>query len=152
MKRWLIVTVLLVAAVSLFAGPNRHGAGMYGRGADPELLQEELEAILAESGSRTLGDMTVEEIRAKLAPHREELTAMGVGSLAVFGSIARGEAREDSDVDLLVELNRSMGLFEYAGIQVRLEEILGCEVDLVDRRGLKPYVRKSVLAEAVDAA
>jgi len=93
--------------------------------------------------------MTVEEVKAKLAPHREELTALGVGSLAVFGSTARGEAREDSDVDLLVELNREMGYFSFFEIEFRLEEILGRDVDLITEGGLKPYVHEEIMQELV---
>jgi hypothetical protein len=62
MKRWFFTAALLVAAVSLFAGPNRHGPGMHGFGQDSELLQQELEAILAARGSETLGELTLEEI------------------------------------------------------------------------------------------
>jgi len=77
---------------------------------------------------------------------------MGVASLAVFGSVARGEAGPASDVDLLVELNRRMGLFGFFAIQERLEEVLGCRVDLVMADGMKQQVRQRVLQEAVRAA
>lgn len=96
--------------------------------------------------------MTLDRIQALLAAHREELTELGVASLAVFGSVARGEARPDSDVDLLVELNRRMGLFEFAGLKLRLEELLGAKVDLVMPSALKPRVRERVLGEAIRAA
>ncbi len=96
--------------------------------------------------------MTLDRIQALLTAHREELTELGVASLAVFGSVARGEARPDSDVDLLVELNRRMGLFEFAGLKLRLEELLGVKVDLVMPSALKPRVRERVLGEAIRAA
>lgn len=96
--------------------------------------------------------MTVDEVRAILAEHREDLAAMGVLSLRVFGSVARGEAGPGSDVDLLIELSRRMGLFGFFAIQERLEGMLGCRVDLVQADGLKPRVRERVLREAVLAA
>jgi predicted nucleotidyltransferase len=96
--------------------------------------------------------VTLDEVRSRLARHREELATMGVASLAVFGSVARGEAGPASDVDLLVELNRRMGLFGFFAIQERLEEVLGCRVDLVMADGMKQQVRQRVLQEAVRAA
>lgn len=95
--------------------------------------------------------MTVEHVRAVLAEHRDELDAMGVASLELFGSVARGEGRPDSDLDFLVTLSRTMGLFEFAGIERQLADWFGCEVDLGTARGLRPYLRERVLAEAVHA-
>jgi hypothetical protein len=67
MKKWLLIAALLAVAGTVFAGPERHHGGMHGwMGGDPEFLQEEIEAILAASGSRTLGDLTVEEIHGLL--------------------------------------------------------------------------------------
>jgi hypothetical protein len=96
--------------------------------------------------------MTVEQVRSVLAANRDELAALGGASLSVFGSTARGEADADSDVDLLVDLNRRMGLFDFFAIRYRLEELLGCRVDLVQSDGLGPRVRERVLKEAVRAA
>ena len=76
---------------------------------------------------------------------------MGVGSLSLFGSVARDESGADSDFDLLIELARAMDLFELGRIQVRLEEILGQRVDLVMPDALRPRLRASVLHEAVRA-
>ena len=76
--------------------------------------------------------MRRDEALRRLAEHREELAAMGAGSLSLFGSVARDEAGPDSDVDILIELNRQLDLFDLGGIQVRLEEIMGC----TDGRGL----------------
>ena len=96
--------------------------------------------------------MTVDQIRAELAQHREELVALGVSSLAVFGSVARGEDRGDSDVDLLVEFSRPIGLFHFAEVTLWLEDLLGRPVDLVMPDALKPRIRERVLGEAVRAA
>lgn len=87
-----------------------------------------------------------------LAEHRDELAMMGVESLAVFGSVARDEAGPDSDVDLLVQIKRPMGAFEFIGIQQHLEQLLGCPVDLVTPESLKPRLRDRVLGEAIPVA
>ena len=73
----------------------------------------------------------------------------GVKSLALFGSVARDEARPDSDVDLLVEFDRPVGLFNFIGLQQFLETLLGCKVDLGTLRSLKPRLKDSVLQEAI---
>lgn len=86
---------------------------------------------------------------AALLAHEVELRAMGVVSLALFGSVVRDEARPDSDVDLLVDLSDQVGLFELVALQDRLSEILGGPVDVVPRRALKARLRPRVLAEAV---
>jgi len=73
-----------------------------------------------------------------------------VRELAVFGSAARGDARPDSDIDLLVEFQPQarVGLLGYARLMNELSALLGRKVDLVSKPGLKPLIRESVLAEA----
>lgn len=90
------------------------------------------------------------EVQSRLREHRDELRSLHVRSLALFGSVVRGEEGGESDVDLLVEFDRPVGLFHFVEVKNRLEEILGAEVDLVSRGGLKPGVRDRVLSEAVD--
>lgn len=92
------------------------------------------------------------EVFERLRGHRVELAAMGVKSLALFGSVARNEATAGSDVDLLVEFDVPVGLFEYFAVKERLEGILGVRVDLVTPGGLKPGIRERVLTEAISAA
>ncbi len=72
-----------------------------------------------------------------------------VASLYVFGSVARDEARPDSDIDILVEFNQPVGLFHFIDLQQHLEDILGIKVDLGTRRSLKPSIKEQVLQEAV---
>jgi predicted nucleotidyltransferase len=72
-----------------------------------------------------------------LGQHRSEINACGVKSLALFGSVARDEARPDSDVDLLVEFNRPTGLLGLIALQQKLEEWLGRPVDLGTPDSLK---------------
>jgi hypothetical protein len=91
---------------------------------------------------------TLHEIRGILSAHREELgREFGVKSLGVFGSVARGEARPGSDVDILVEYSGNMGLMEFMRLEQRLSVILGVKVDLVTRGALKPYIGKRILEE-----
>lgn len=73
----------------------------------------------------------------------------GVRVLGVFGSVARGEDRPDSDVDLLVQLPDGMGMLALGRVRAELEELLGCAVDLVPEADLKPKVRPVVEADLV---
>ena len=77
--------------------------------------------------------MDRDAVLARLRAHEAELKAMGVARLSLFGSVARGEARPDSDVDLAAEFDpaKRIGLFEYGGIAHRLEQMMGVKVDLV---------------------
>jgi predicted nucleotidyltransferase len=68
---------------------------------------------------------------------------------SVFGSVARGEERKKSDVDLLVELPRSADLFDLAGLKVELEDKLGKKVDLVEYGNIYPPLKKYILPEAI---
>ena len=73
-------------------------------------------------------------------------------SLSIFGSVARDEAGPDSDIDLLVEFDRPVGLFAFVRTQQYLEQILGSRVDLVTPDALRREFRETVLREAVRAA
>ena len=75
-----------------------------------------------------------------------------IASLSIFGSVARDEARADSDVDMLVEFAQPTGLFQFIELQQRLEILLGCKVDLGTLRSLKPGIKASVLQEAIRVA
>ena len=97
--------------------------------------------------------MTKKELEKKLAPHRQELKERGIVSLAVFGSVARNESTPKSDIDLLVEFDRDVGLFRLFEIQHRLEEIIGVQkVDLIQRGAIHPALREHILSEAVNVA
>jgi len=84
-----------------------------------------------------------------LTQNRVEIKSFGVKRLALFGSVARGEARADSDVDLLVKFDRPVGLFGLVAVQLRLEELLGCPVDVGTVDSLKAPIRSRVLEECV---
>ena len=96
--------------------------------------------------------MDRDEALSLLRAHTDELRALGVLEISIFGSVARGEARPDSDVDVLVELGPGIGLFQYIGIRDRLAEILGRPVDMATPDGLKPRIKDRILSEAVRAA
>lgn len=96
--------------------------------------------------------MQRDEVLERLAEHRGELNDLGVKSLALFGSIARDESSERSDVDLLVEFDRPVGLLKFVRVQRYLTELLESRVDLVTLDALKPKMREEVLAEAMHAA
>ena len=68
----------------------------------------------------------------------------------VFGSCARKEETPESDVDLLVEFNQNATLFDQVEIQDDVESLLNCVVDVVSKRGLHPYIKQRVLAEAIE--
>jgi len=85
-----------------------------------------------------------------LKHHQHELKDVyGVQSLALFGSVARNDASASSDIDLLVEFSRPVGLFGLFALQDRLEVLFGCKVDLGTPDSLKPRLRPSVMAELV---
>ena len=95
--------------------------------------------------------MSRQEVLATLRAHRAPLhERFGVARLTLFGSIARDEAVHGSDVDLLVEFDKPVGLFLFLELQHHLEALLGCAVDLGTPESLKPRLRARVLAEAVD--
>jgi predicted nucleotidyltransferase len=93
------------------------------------------------------------EIADVLKANRQQVLQIasqyGASHIRVFGSVARGEARPDSDIDFLVEMEPGRSLLDMGGLVVELRELLGCGVDVVTERGLKQRIRARVLAEAV---
>ncbi len=89
-----------------------------------------------------------------LSANRERLKDFSVKSLAIFGSVARNEATDASDIDILVEFEegRSVGLFLFVRLQRFLAEILGCKVDLATPDALREEMREQILKEAIHAA
>jgi predicted nucleotidyltransferase len=96
---------------------------------------------------------TLNTVLDTLRTHESELRRLGVAHAAVFGSVARGEAGTDSDIDVLVDLDqdRALGVFEYARLKIYINEILDGAGDVVNRRTLKPLLRDSILRDAVNA-
>jgi hypothetical protein len=95
--------------------------------------------------------LTREEIVARLRREREMLSSRyPIRRLALFGSWARGEARADSDVDVLVEVDSSIGL-RFVDLAADLERAMGRRVDLVSRRAIKPSLWALIEPELIDA-
>lgn len=91
--------------------------------------------------------MTVEGIKKKILP---VLKRYDIRRAGVFGSVVRGEVREDSDVDILVEIERDdISLLDFVGIKLELEEALGRKVDLVEYSTIKPLIKERILSEEV---
>jgi len=90
------------------------------------------------------------QVLSLLAQHKQELARrFGVTNLALFGSTARNAARPDSDVDVLVTFDGPSTSARYFGTQFYLEDILGCPVDLVTDKSLRPELRPYITQEAV---
>src|SRR5688572_30205585 len=90
---------------------------------------------------------SIEEIKEKVVPI---LKRHGATRAGIFGSYARGEMREDSDVDILVELPRDrISFLDFIGIIHELEDELGRKVDLGEYHTIKPFVRQRILAEEI---
>ena len=92
-------------------------------------------------------------LRDRLAELRDPITAAarrrGARDVRVFGSVARGEERPDSDVDLLVALEPGRTLLDLARLELELEELLGRPVDVVTVDGLREPVRSAALRDAI---
>jgi predicted nucleotidyltransferase len=93
--------------------------------------------------------MRRQDVIQRLADRREELARFGVRSLALFGSVVRDQAQPTSDVDILVEFEGRATFDRYMDLKFYLEQLLGCQVDLVTRKALKPCLRPYVEAEAL---
>jgi len=84
----------------------------------------------------------------RISEIRRIAKAHGITRVRVFGSYAFGVAQETSDLDLLVDLGPERDLLDLAGFKLELEDLLGCEVDVVTEAGLSPYLRELILREA----
>jgi uncharacterized protein len=93
--------------------------------------------------------MGIEEL---LRERREEILQIaarhGAHNIRIFGSVVRGEARPDSDVDFLVDMEPGRSLFDMGGLLMDLRDALGCKVDVVTERGLKRRIRERIIKEA----
>ena len=87
-----------------------------------------------------------------LVEHRDEIQRRGVRSIAIFGSVARNEARPDSDIDIIVDVIRPFGYFKLFELRDYLSGILATPVDLFTLNSLRDEVRSEILREAIRAA
>ena len=93
-----------------------------------------------------LAKMQIEQIKHDVIPilRRHHITRAGL-----FGSVVTGNATDDSDIDILVQLGSKMGLLEFVGIKHELEDKLHRKIDLVEYRAIKPRLKDRILAEEV---
>jgi hypothetical protein len=77
------------------------------------------------------------------------LQKYGVKEAAIFGSVARGEAKKGSDLDLLITMPSGMGYLKYGGMKIELEEELGVKVDLTEKNHIKPILKPYVMQDLV---
>jgi len=91
---------------------------------------------------------TFDSVGSILAAHKGEFAkSFGVREIGVFGSVASGTAKEESDVDILVSFSKPVGFILFMRLERRLQELLGRKVDLVTRKALLPHIGKRILAE-----
>ena len=89
---------------------------------------------------------SIQEIKEKITPILQQY---GITKAAIFGSLAKGEAKTSSDVDILVEIKSNISLLDFIGIKIELEEVLKMRVDLVEYDTIKPIIKERILAEQV---
>ncbi|SRR5579885_1454844 len=93
---------------------------------------------------------TLDEIKNVLKSHKEELREKyKVKEIGIFGSYIRGEQKESSDLDILVEYETVPGLFKFLELEIYLEELLGTKVDLVRKQAIKSRLKDLILKEVV---
>jgi len=93
--------------------------------------------------------MGKDEITAILHKHNDILNKYEIRSMFLFGSFARNEQKKGSDIDLIVDFKKPIGLIKYVKLKNELETMLHRKVDMVTKKALKPIMRDQVLREAV---
>ncbi|MDB9494590.1 nucleotidyltransferase family protein [Spirulina major CS-329] len=92
-------------------------------------------------------------LKEKLQQKRADILNLaikyGAYNIRIFGSVARGEADAESDIDFLVELEQGCSLLDLGGLLMELQDLLACPVDIVTERGLRSRIRQHVLNEAI---
>ena len=93
------------------------------------------------------------DLRRLVRQRREEILRLaarhGASNIQLFGSVARGDTRPESDIDLLVDFEPSRSMLDHIGLEQDLAELLGVHVDIVSRAALSKYIREDVLREAI---
>jgi putative addiction module CopG family antidote len=124
-------------------------SGLYNNAS--EVVRAALRLLVAREGAAVAaGPPDRDAMRVALGALEQPLRARGVASLALFGSVVRGDARPDSDVDVLVDIDprARFSLVDLVSVKNFLAEQLGREVDVVTRDGIEPGIRDRVFAEA----
>ncbi|MBV6402587.1 MAG: hypothetical protein CNIPEHKO_02900 [Anaerolineales bacterium] len=96
--------------------------------------------------------MTRRTVITRIRKHRAQLEKLGVKSLSLFGSVARGDATKNSDVDILVEFKGRATFDRYMDTKFYLEDLLGRKVDLVTPKAIKPRMKPYIMQELVNVA
>lgn len=92
---------------------------------------------------------TLETLRARKADIERLASIHGARNIRVFGSVARSEDTSDSDIDFLIDMEESRSLLDLVGFKQELETMLNRPADVLTERGISPYLRKRILAEAI---
>jgi hypothetical protein len=93
---------------------------------------------------------SLQEIKNIIKKHEKELKQeYKVKEIGIFGSYLRGKAKEDSDLDVLVEFEEPIGFFKFLELEEYLSNLIGIKVDLVSKKALKPHIGKYILQEVV---
>ena len=97
--------------------------------------------------------MRRDDVIARLKEAEPALRARGIRRAAVFGSVARGDERPDSDIDIMIEIDPDthLSVYEYVGLKEYVASLFEGSVDVVSRDGLKPYVAPAATADAIYA-
>ncbi|PKL46038.1 MAG: nucleotidyltransferase [Planctomycetes bacterium HGW-Planctomycetes-1] len=90
-----------------------------------------------------------ETLKANRSMILELAARYGAKNIRVFGSAARGDFDQSSDIDFLVDMEKGRSLLDMGGLLMELQELLGCKVDVVTPQGLRPRIRETVLKEAM---
>ena len=93
---------------------------------------------------------SIEEIKETIQQHKKEMKEKYcVKEIGIFGSLVRGEMKEESDVDILVEFEKPIGFFKFLELEEYLSDLIGRKVDLVSKKALKPHIGKYILEEVI---
>lgn len=122
------------------------GTGTYNNAS--EVVREALRLLMDRSSSQD--PPSLEGVVKAIGHMDHELRSAGIAGLSIFGSVARGDARPDSDVDILIEIDPEarFSLFDLAGLHDRLARKLGRRVDVIMADSLRPEIKDSVLRDA----
>jgi len=105
--------------------------------------------VVKNDGRAAMATTLAELVKEKRADILALAAKHGARNVRVFGSVARGDADEQSDIDVLVQMAPGRSLLDLGGLQYDLEQLLGCRVDVVTEQGLKARLREEILSEAV---
>jgi len=90
------------------------------------------------------------EIKRTIETHKNRLRSnYGIKEIGIFGSFVKGSQDTNSDIDILVEFERPIGLFGFVRLKLELSDLLGCPVDLVMKTALKPRISRQILSEVI---